>query len=168
MKNIEDASVFIIMHQLLHLSKYQAFKRMEVLNLKPSQAGILFVLNHEGRLSQRQLAEMIGITPPSMTVALRKLEERGYVLKRPDEEDQRVMRIQLSDKGKECIEEIKGILDSMEEVLCQGISPEEKMFFRRLILEMRNNLLQSKDFKGMDMKTIIERTRSRSSASHDC
>ena len=28
MKNIEDASVFIVLHQLLHLSKYQAMKEI--------------------------------------------------------------------------------------------------------------------------------------------
>lgn len=160
MKKLDDASVFIIMHQLLHLSKYQAMKRMEDVGLKPSQAGVLFVLNCEGRLSQRELAEKIGITPPSMTVALRKLEDQGYIVKEPDKEDQRVIRILLSDKGKECIEELKGIMESMEELLFQGISPEEKMFFRRLILEMRKNLLKSKDFKDMDMRTIIEKTGS--------
>ena len=46
----------------------------------------------------------------------------------------------------------------MEEMLYQGITPEERMLLRRLILEMRENLLNSKDFKGMDFKDIIEKT----------
>lgn len=158
MKNMEDASVFIVLHQLLHLSKYQAMKRMEILGLKPSQAGILFILNCEGELSQRSLADKIGIKPPSMTVALRKLEERGYIRKEQDEKDQRIVLIRLSEKGRECIESLKGIMSDMEEVLYQGITPEEMMLFRRLVLEMRENLLASKDFKGMDFKTIIEKT----------
>lgn len=158
MKNVEDASVFIVLHQLLHLSKYQAMKRMEIFGLKPSQAGILFILNCEGELSQRSLADKIGIKPPSMTVALRKLEERGYIRKEQDEKDQRIVLIRLSEKGRECIESLKGIMSDMEEVLYQGITPEEMMLFRRLVLEMRENLLASKDFKGMDFKTIIEKT----------
>lgn len=168
MMNTEDESVFIVLHQLLHLSKYQAMKRMETLGLKPSQAGILFILNCEGELSQRSLADKIGIKPPSMTVALRKLEERGYIRREQDEKDQRIVRIRLSEKGRECIESLKGIMSDMEEVLYQGITPEEMMLFRRLVLEMRENLLASKDFKemdfkemdfkGMDFKTIIEKT----------
>lgn len=158
MKNVEDASIFIVLHQLLHLSKYQAMKRMEILRLKPSQAGILFILNCEGELSQRSLADKIGIKPPSMTVALRKLEEQGYIKKEQDGKDQRIIRIRLSEKGRECIESLKGIMSDMEEVLYQGITPEEMMLFRRLILQMRENLLESKDFKGMDFKTIIEKT----------
>ena len=54
-------------------------KRMEKMDLKPSQAGVLFSLKHWGEQSQKQLAERVGITPPSMTVALRKMEEKGYV-----------------------------------------------------------------------------------------
>lgn len=61
-------------------------------------------------------------------------------------------------KGRECIEALKGIMSDMEEVLYQGITPEEKMLFRRLVLEMRKNLLESKDFKGVDFQTIIEKT----------
>lgn len=140
MKNVEDASVFIVLHQLLHLSKYQAMKRMEILGLKPSQAGILFILNCEGELSQRSLADKIGIKPPSMTVALRKLEERGYIRKEQDEKDQRIVLIRLSEKGRECIESLKGIMSDMEEVLYQGITPEEMMLFRRLVLEMRESI----------------------------
>ena len=158
MKNTEDASAFIVMHQLMHLSRYHAVLRMEDMELNPSQAGILFILNSHGRLSQRQLAQKIGITPPSMTVTLRKLEELGFIHKEPDEKDQRIIRIRLSEAGKECIEKLKSIMDEMEEILYQGIRPEERMLFRRLILEMRENLLNSKDFKGMDFKAIIEKT----------
>ena len=158
MKNTEDASAFIVMHQLMHLSRYHAVLRMEDMELNPSQAGILFILNSHGRLSQRQLAQKIGITPPSMTVTLRKLEELGFIHKEPDEKDQRIIRIRLSEAGKECIEKLKSIMDEMEEILYQGFSVEEKLLFRRLILEMRENLLNSKDFKGMDFKAIIEKT----------
>ena len=158
MKNIEDARVFIVMHQLMHLSRCQAVRRMEDMELNPSQAGILFILNNQGRLSQRQLAEKIGITPPSMTVTLRKLEERGFITKEPDERDQRILRICLSEAGKECIEKIKSIMKDMEEILYRGFSVEERLLFQRLLLEMRENMLDSKDFKGMDFKTIIEKT----------
>ena len=158
MKNTEDASAFIVMHQLMHLSRYHAVLRMEDMELNPSQAGILFILNSHGRLSQRQLAQKIGITPPSMTVTLRKLEEHGFIHKEPDEKDQRIIRIRLSEAGKECIEKLKSIMDEMEEILYQGFSVEEKLLFRRLLLAMRENLLNSKDFKGMDFKAIIEKT----------
>ena len=158
MKNIDDASAFIVLHQLMHLSRYHAVMRMEDMNLNPSQAGILFILNSQGRLSQRQLAEQIGITPPSMTVTLRKLEELGYIRKEPDECDQRILRICLSEAGKECIGRLEFIMEEMEKILYQGSTVEERLLFRRLLLAMRENMLKSKDFKGMDFKSILKKT----------
>lgn len=158
MKNIDDTSIFMILHQLMHLSKYHAVKQMEDMDLNPSQAGILCILNFEGRLSQKQLAEKIGITPPSMTVALRKLEEKGYVRREPDLKDQRVLRICLSETGDECIERLQHIMKEMEELLYRGFSPEERMLFRRLAVEMRKNLLESKEFYGMDYHTFLKKT----------
>lgn len=110
MDGMQDTSVFLLLHQILHLSKYQAMKRMEALDLKPSQAGILFLLNKNEGISQRELAEKIGITPPSMTVALKKLESREYILRKPDQEDQRIVRIYLKEKGIQCVEALENIL----------------------------------------------------------
>ena len=118
-----ESSVFFSIFQLMQFMKYQGMKRMEELDIKPSQAGILFSLKCWGEQSQRQLAQRVGITPPSMTVALRKMEEKGYVSRKTDE-----------------------------------ISREEVLLMKRLLAEMKNNLLESKDFKGVDMQTIMEKT----------
>ena len=136
-----ESSVFFSIFQLMQFMKYQGMKRMEELDIKPSQAGILFSLKCWGEQSQRQLAQRVGITPPSMTVALRKMEEKGYVSRKTDEKDQRITRIQLAPKGEECIDGIRCVL-----------------MMKRLLTEMKNNLLESKDFKGVDMQTIMEKT----------
>ena len=153
-----ESSVFFSIFQLMQFMKYQGMKRMEELDIKPSQAGILFSLKCWGEQSQRQLAQRVGITPPSMTVALRKMEEKGYVSRKTDEKDQRITRIQLAPKGEECIDGIRRVLTEMEEIIYQGISREEILLMKRLLTEMKNNLLNSKDFKGVDMDTIIEKT----------
>ena len=159
MDTLGESSVFVLLFQIMQLAKYQAVKRMEELELKPSQAAILFSLHCKGNMSQRELAEMIGITPPSMTVALRKMEERGYIVRKTDSNDQRVIRIQLASKGVECVEGVKGVIRELEEITVQGLSPEEKILVKRLLREMRINLLGSKDFKGMDMCEILEKTK---------
>ena len=119
-----DESIMIILHQLMHLSEYQA---MRGLDLKPGQAGILFWLGREGELSQRRLAEKLGITPPSVTTALRKLEAKGLIGKEGDPADQRIQRIHLTEAGKEMLGELKRIVGEMEQVIFRGISQEEKL-----------------------------------------
>ena len=155
----EDVSAVMLLEQVSHLSRYHAMKRMEALDLKPGQVGILFTLNSEGSMSQKRLAEKMGITPPSMTAAVRMLESRGYIVKDADISDQRVFKIGLSDKGRECIKSLKGIMDEIEENVFRGITHDEKLFLRRLLLEMRKNLMDHKELRGLDMYSVMEKTR---------
>ena len=154
----EESSVFFSIFQLMQFMKYQGMKRMEEMDIKPSQAGVLFSLKCWGEQSQKQLAERVGITPPSMTVALRKMEEKGYISRKQDENDQRVIKIQLAPRGEECIEGIQKVVNEMESIIYQGMSREEILLMNRLLANMKQNLLNSKDFKGMDMETIMEKT----------
>ena len=142
-----NAPVQMILQQLLHLTKYQAIHLLEHFDLNPGQAGILFTLSHRGNLTQRELAARIGITPPSMTVALRKMEEKGYVIKQPDELDQRKIRI----------DDMKKVFRQIEEIMFRGFLPEEKLLLRRFLLQMEENILKSKEMDGMDMNCIISR-----------
>ena len=49
-------STFFSVFQLMKFMQYQSMKRMEKMDLKPSQAGVLFSLKHWGEQSQKQLA----------------------------------------------------------------------------------------------------------------
>ena len=159
MNMMDDSSIFVLLFQIMQLTKYQAIRRMDELKLKPSQAAILFVLHCKGNMSQRELAEVIGITPPSMTVALRKMEDQGYVFREPDRNDQRIMRIHLAPKGIECVDGVKCVIKEMEELTLKGLSQEETLFMRRLLSEMKKNLLESRDFKGMNLQEIMDVTK---------
>lgn len=152
-------SSFMLIHQVAHLAKYQALKDMESCGLKPNQAGILFMLRSEGGLSQRELARRIGVTPPSMTAALKKLEKQGYVLREQDEKDQRITRIRISDQGIACLDGLQNMMRNLEKGLYEGISAEERQAMKKTLLKMRENVLRYKEFQGMDMCEIMEKTR---------
>ena len=47
-----------------------------------------------------EIADAMNITRPTATVAINKLEKRGYLEKQPDEEDGRTVRITLTRSGK--------------------------------------------------------------------
>ena len=59
-----------------------------------------------------------------------------------DPADQRVMRLALTEKGRSCIQSIKDVTDKMEEILLKGMSVEEKILFRRLLVHVNNNIDQ--------------------------
>ncbi|WP_246597517.1 MarR family winged helix-turn-helix transcriptional regulator [Faecalicatena faecalis] len=129
-----------IMGQIMHLSMKKATQLFEKFNLKPGQAGILFMLDHAGELSQREMAKHLNVTPPSITAAIQKMEKEGYIRRRPDEKDQRIMRLSITEKGEACLKDIKDVAMKMDAGMFKGMSQEEKLLLRRLLLQMRDNL----------------------------
>ena len=67
----------VLMHQVLHMEKQYMNRLMQPIDLKHGQAAILFVLWKRGPVSQRELADMMQLKPPSITAALQKLEKRN-------------------------------------------------------------------------------------------
>lgn len=66
--------------------------------------------------------------------------QEGYITRKADEQDQRVMRLTLAQKGKDCIDYVIKTAEKLEEIVFEGMTAEEKMLFRRLLLQILENL----------------------------
>lgn len=156
--NLDHLPTQMLFHQVMHLQEQYICRSMEQYGIHPGQARILFVLNLNGPLSQRELADRIHLKPPSVTVALQKMEKSGLIQKQPDEKDQRVTRIQITDRGRECIRSMIEMQQQTEERVFRNMTAEEKMLLRRLILQMRENLLaEMEDMKIADTSCCAKR-----------
>ena len=110
----------------------------------------------DGRTDVTELADHIHITPPSVNVAVQKLEKLGYIRKEQDEKDQRMTRIHLTERGEKILGNMHEILRSTEDTLLKNMSTEEKILCRRLLLQMSDNLFQEKEFRDMPCKNPFE------------
>ena len=137
--------------------KYQTISLLERFDMNMGQAAILFILSRYGNLTQRQLSGRAGITPPSMNVALRKMEEKGLVKKEPDPNDQRKTRIHLTDTGRSRIEDLKQLFRKTEEIMLQDFREEEKLLLRRFLMQIEENVMESKELKDMDLSEVLRR-----------
>ena len=68
-------------------------------DLNKSQSMILFQLHRDGRISQKELAQKLNVSAPSITSMIQKMEKSGYIVRNVDEKDQRMMRLDLTEKG---------------------------------------------------------------------
>lgn len=150
-KNLTEKPALMILYQVLHLTMRHSLHLLEEYDLKPGQVGTLMTLAKRGGLSQREVAEAIGVTPPSITVSLQKMEKQGYIVRKPDEKDQRIIRIEITDKGRKCVVLVEKVVDQVDEIVFEGMSAEEKMLFRRLLLQMNDNLLKRKNGKEQEL-----------------
>lgn len=141
----------LLMSQVMHLYVQRSIQLLKKLNVHPGQGGMLWTLCHNDGVSQKELAKKLGITPPSITVMLRKLETEEMIFKKQDEKDQRITRIYITEKGRKAAEQMGEVLKQIESEVFANMSQEEILLLRRLFLQMKENLTQ----KGED---IVEKT----------
>lgn len=137
-------STQLLMCHVMHLYLQRSICLFKELDIHPGQAGLLWALNckdqdHRG-MAQKELAKHIGVKPPSITVMLKKLEAEAYIEKKQDENDQRIMRIFLTEKGKNIAAKMETVMEQLEQEAFANMNEQEVILFRRLLLQMRDNL----------------------------
>jgi len=84
-----------------------------------------FVAASEGQ-SQQALAERMAIPPSRMVALVDRLEDMGFLERRPDPDDRRVRGLHLTRKGRSVLEKAGKIAIDYETRLCAGINREER------------------------------------------
>lgn len=87
----------------------QRFKR----NITASQTEVLMLINHDGPITQKQLAEQMQLTPGSITQLVEQLKRLGFVKRTPSTTDRRVTHVTVTEQG---TAEVSGIKAQKEEL----------------------------------------------------
>jgi DNA-binding MarR family transcriptional regulator len=74
--------------------------------LTPARAHLLWVLHEQGPVSQRVLADALGVTPRTVTGLVDGLEESGLVVRRPHPTDRRSTLVTFTGSGTRLAEEM--------------------------------------------------------------
>ncbi|MHA6529882.1 MarR family winged helix-turn-helix transcriptional regulator [Paenibacillus sp. BAC0078] len=110
------------------------------LNLYVGQDNLLYRLWLGDGVTQMQLCDHLKCEPPTVTNMVKSLEQNGFIYRKRDEQDARIMRIYLTDKGKE----LEGPVDikwrEQQDKLLHSISTEDRMILRQLMQIMESNL----------------------------
>lgn len=138
--DLKDIPSLGMMGIVLHKVMKRAKSMYKEFDLNRSQASILFSLHRHDAMSQKELATHLNVTPPSITSSIQKMEREGYLTRRQDTADQRVMRLTLTEKGKSCIAGTMAVASQMDELMFRGMNTEEKLLFRRLLIQIYDNL----------------------------
>lgn len=80
------------------------------------QSKVIFALNMQSGPTQRELADKIGVESPTLVPVIDKMEQDGYVKRKPDAKDRRIKRIYVTaktdsmwDSMMECAAQIKKV-----------------------------------------------------------
>lgn len=115
------------------------------LGLYRGQPAILKALWKQDGLTHSELAGLMRVQPATVTKMAQRLEQAGFVTRRPDPDDQRVSRVYLTEAARAVEADVNQVSSTLAGELLRGFTPEEVLLLRRLLGQMRDNLMAAND-----------------------
>lgn len=118
-------------------------KRAKRLGLTRAQSRVLAHLSWKGEMNQARLAELLEITPISLTRLLDRMESCGWIERIASDEDRRAFTIRLTRKARNMFPRVLEVGDEVSEEGFRGISPADRDTLIRLLQQVRKNFVES-------------------------
>lgn len=119
-----------------------------------------YIRRHPG-CTQKDVADFIKISPPSVAVMVKRMVRDGLIEKIPDESDMRQNRLTITARGEELSEQCHQMFQQIDEKIYAGFSEEElqqlSSYLERLIDNLASNEVHNaSNFALMQMVKSME------------
>ena len=105
------------------------------------QVRILFEAMAEEGVSQSTLHKHYQIDPGAITRTVQGMEREGLVTRRVDETDNRLMRVYITDKGRQCAEGLPARMAQFEREVTADLTEAEVMLLHSVLEKLENRLI---------------------------
>ena len=131
-------------HNILRLEEL-TLKKSNRINLSINEMHLLEIVgaNNDTGISISELADKLGVKPPSVTVAVAKLEKRDFVKKSDCQTDGRVVRVFLTEQGRKIDAYHKYYHRNMVKAISEDFTDEEKEYLIRGIEKLNGYFKKS-------------------------
>jgi DNA-binding MarR family transcriptional regulator len=115
-------------------------KQMNVIDLHSGQIFILFSLWEKDGQSQIELVKELNLTPPTVYKMVDSLMRNGFVKSEKCEEDKRLMRVYLTEKGRQSKEAVEDQMSLLEAVFFSGLNETEKLILMQILGKLKESI----------------------------
>jgi len=117
-------------------------EELKDINIGRGPFNFLIVIYENEGIFQEDLSKKLRLDKTTTTRTLQKLLMAGYISKQKNVEDKRMYRVYTSIKGKELIKNRKTIFSSLDKIILNGVTDQEKEIFEKLLSRMIQNIIQ--------------------------
>ena len=139
----EYESINFLLRMICQAQRGQMSDALAEIGLYAGQEMFLWHLWRQEGLTQSELVERMCVQPPTVSKMLDRLEKEGLVERHPDVENSRFSRVYLTEQGNTRQRDVSAIWKNIEQRLTEGMSVEERIVLRRLLLQVHENLTRS-------------------------
>uniref|UniRef100_A0A7V4TWZ5 MarR family transcriptional regulator n=1 Tax=Candidatus Caldatribacterium saccharofermentans TaxID=1454753 RepID=A0A7V4TWZ5_9BACT len=133
--SLHDALLQVIRY---HFIRYHQL--LGTIGLYRGQPPILGMLWEKDGRTQKDIAEALGLRPPTVTIILRRMEKNGLVRRETDPEDLRAVRVYLTERGRNLQKEVERIHRVLEKECFSGFTQNERQRLHEFLIRIRENL----------------------------
>lgn len=113
---------------------------MDRIGMHRAQATVLCRLFEHDGITQSELAEQLAVQGATVTNMLQRMEEAGLVARQRDPEDNRLVRVYLTDTGRKQERSITEQFMKVEETIFKGLNSQERAMLRKMLKQMLLNM----------------------------
>ena len=129
----------------LHAYRRLMSRCMSEHEIPSSQVFALREIGHNDGITQRDLADRLRISRPTLTVMLQKMEKAGLIERLADEADQRYTHLHLTPPGAAMHEQMHGVLGRLIWQVMGSIGEEDRAELARLLDLMHDSITTALD-----------------------
>ncbi len=128
------------LHRVSLLSRYRVTAALSGMKIYRGQPDILAYLLSHGDCSQKELAEVLGVSPASIATSLKRMSKAGFIERTADETDRRINRLKITDAGREVFFAGKAECDKVDKIMFTGFDEGEIALLSDMLSRIANNL----------------------------
>jgi DNA-binding MarR family transcriptional regulator len=129
-----------LLAQLCQLYRSSSDACMDRIAMHRAQAMLLCRLFLHDGMTQSEIADQLAVQGATVTNMLQRMEETGLVTRRRDVDDNRLVRVYLTEAGREKERSIHEQFMNLQDAIFEGISEKDRMLMRRLLKRMLENM----------------------------
>lgn len=130
-----------LLNDVARLLRRSFERRSQELGLSRAQYSVLANLYRKEGIRQTKLADILEIEPITLVRLLDRLEEGGWVERRPDPTDRRARCLYLTEKARPMIARMKALAAEVRSVATAGLPEEDREQLLDMLSHIKTNLL---------------------------
>ncbi len=139
-----------LLHDASRLMRKRFDRRARTLGLTRAQWRVLSQLRRREGINQSALADILEIENITMGRHIDRLEDAGWVERRPDPEDRRAWRLYLAEKVQPILDEMRVLSNETREEALAGLSPDQRDILIDGLVTIKDNLLRQEAAESED------------------
>lgn len=138
----QEMTIGPLLMQVCRLAGDRLRVKMEKIGLHRGQGFVLLHLFHRDGIAQQEIALAKHVSPATVTSMLQRMERDGWIKRRRDEHDERIVRVYVTEKAQALHTEARASFSELDAEVTEVLTDAERETFQDLLRKVHARLVE--------------------------